>query len=59
MRPTRSTYVIKQGGEISPSPFQDLTDTKFCTLPVKRLSRHILGRLRRPSVFHVRLTLSW
>lgn len=34
MRPTRSPYVIKQGGEISPSPFQDLTDTKFCTLPV-------------------------
>ena len=33
MRPTRSPYVIKQGGEISPSPFQDLTDTKFCTLP--------------------------
>ena len=33
MSPTRSPYVIKQGGEISPSPFQDLTDTKFCTLP--------------------------
>ena len=32
MSPTRSPYVIKQGGEISPSPFQDLTDTKFCTL---------------------------
>ena len=38
MRPTRSPYVIKQGGEISPSPFQDLTDTKFCTLPPHTLA---------------------
>ena len=41
MRPTRSPYVIKQGGEISPSPFQDLTDTKFCTLPGETVFKFI------------------
>ena len=66
MSPTRSPYVIKQGGEISPSPFQDLTDTKFCTLPyplaLLRLrcerARHAsvwcrCTRQRRPEIFFI------